>query len=258
MNRPALAHVLAATADVPPSGAAVGATLPTWWAYALPDVRCSPAGVWPWRESDEVWPWREDAFDSLLSRGLLPERWSDPQRAPRWSVPWGCGGACRRGALAAWCAECDGYDAPPEDDRPALVAVASVGAAAIARVEAIVAEGRPGARIQWRALDRVRLRLHHRDHSMLWVANSNASPEVLFSREHEYASASLPGLASQWAPWPVRPPTRKTKGRRMWRFVRGIAVEDVDDGVTRRTGFHLLGCDPGCVVLGLLRWEGDP
>lgn len=244
MTRGALPDVLAAAVDLPPAATALSAA--AWWECAA-GVRLSAEGVAP-PGSCDVWPWRDDAFESLLSRGLVPEHWSDPERAPKWSAHLGCGGAYHDDVPRRWCAECDGSGDVAVDDMPTLVSVASSGAAALARVEAVVAEGWPGSRVVWRALTHKQIRNHH-NYTSAWTAEMSTGPHALFSREWCYAEATLPGL--ERVPWPKSPPTKLAKPRRAWRFVRGVAVEDVDDGAPRRTDFHLLRCGRSVVVLGV-------
>lgn len=102
-----------------------------------------------------------EALAALVEADAVPEHWTDAARAPRW---W-CEG-CSVCGTNPWvpdgqgfveretCFACDerGYATPAPPSHAALVAVASLGRATLARAEAIVAETWPGARLVWRAM----------------------------------------------------------------------------------------------------------
>lgn len=113
------------------------------------------------------------ALEALVAAGSLADHWADAARAPRWWCEACEGTGEVRGtaggfATVWWCGVCDprgAEDARPGTRRdssapvgtaaappslPALVAVASLGVDTLARVEAIVAETWPGARLVWR------------------------------------------------------------------------------------------------------------
>lgn len=101
-------------------------------------------------------------IELLVARGLLPASWAGDAAAPGW-----------------WCAVCYGTgvvrDPVREEeeclceggvaDSPMLyedvAAVAALGVAALARVESVVGEAWPGARIGWRAMERDSLQALH-------------------------------------------------------------------------------------------------
>lgn len=107
-----------------------------------------------------------DAVEELVAAGILPEHWLDAARAPRW---W-CERCEGSGTIVGWTAcECcgdgscpctwgSGDEVPPEPSRGELVAVSSLGAAAVARAEAVVAETWPRARLVWRVNGARRIR----------------------------------------------------------------------------------------------------
>lgn len=155
MTRPALADVLAAVCcDTHCAG---------WWRAEIAAgmrVGCdsrgasTPTATVPWSHATTA-----DALDVLDARGLLPEHWSDPVRAPRWWCPW-CDtpGDLPLPSTEGMSAEsCPDHNAPPS--HPALVAVASLGADALARAEELVAETWR-ARIVWRVMTAEALDAH--------------------------------------------------------------------------------------------------
>jgi hypothetical protein len=133
-------------------------------------TRLAPEGV-EWEMGGGV-PWARlrgwahatpaDAIAALVETELLPEHWSDPERAPRW---W-CEQCQGRGLMAAslaggWmCDACRSHThtaAPPS--HAALVAVASLGVDTLARAEAIAAAHHP----RWWQLSDAARRLHTRN-----------------------------------------------------------------------------------------------
>jgi hypothetical protein len=112
-------------------------------------------------------------IELLVARGLLPAPWAGDAAAPGW-----------------WCAPCYGTGVvrdPIRDDEECLceggvagspmlyedvAAVAALGVDALARVESLVGEAWPGARVGWRVMDRDAIEAHH-------LAAIRPSPDAL-------------------------------------------------------------------------------
>jgi hypothetical protein len=127
------------------------------------------------------------------------------------------------------CGECDDH-APPSF--PTLVAVASLGVAALARAAAIVAETWPGARLVWRCESSETLREHH-DSKRFEAQGFPVVLAPLFSY-----------MAHHWsdAMWPERSPVSlDARGEAAWHAL--VALRGLD--------LHLLACGDGHVVLGV-------
>lgn len=195
MIRPALhalARVLAATVQAPRIG--LGTDDPMWWARMVCGwVSVEGVGVLvdmgppEWQH----WPWlpAADAFEALVARRLLPERWCDPAAAPRWWHP-ACGDPAHervpqspRDGLTGPVWEDDGCAAPMPSTRD-MVAVASLGVAAIERIEATADALLRGSRVLWRPMSAISLDDYHRHASSL-----GDTPEVAFSL---YLAGDLP------------------------------------------------------------------
>lgn len=245
MRRPALADVLAAVCcDTHCAG---------WWRAEIAAgmrVGCdsrgasTPTATVPWSHATTA-----DALDVLDARGLLPEHWSDPVRAPRWWCR--CGGAgdgVWRHDVAVSCAHgpdrrgCGGAHWTAPDSHPALVAVASLGVDALARVEELVAETWR-ARVVWRVErphDR-RDRLRSRRGSQAFGLSAEEPLEVFAASE-------------AWQAWPSGAWPEECPGGflalsggdgevilRAWPALRALAA----------LGLHLLAIDDGRVTLGV-------
>jgi hypothetical protein len=100
-----------------------------------------------------------EALAALVEAEAVPEHWIDAARAPRW---WcrcnGAGDGIERDGVTVVCRHrsdrrgCGGGHWPAPPSHAALVAVASLGAASLARAEAIVAETWPGRALVWRVM----------------------------------------------------------------------------------------------------------
>lgn len=201
-------------------------------------------------------PTPAEAHEAAIARGDLPAHWADPARAPRWWCE-ACDGTGENVSdvderiddygdarlVAAACAECEEEgvnDDPPSI--PALVAVAALGVAALARAEAIVAETWPGRALVWRVMTAEALREHHKNH----CAGTDVTPALVFSRE------MTPPLTNfEWRPaWQEvcpygggfgTPDDDRYGVHRAWPALRALAT----------MALHLLSLDSARVVLGV-------
>lgn len=193
-----------------------------------------------------------DALAALVEAELLPEHWLRPVYAPGWWCE-GCDGTgyaavnVRRGRKVYRCGDCDiaGYiAAPPRAD---LVAVASLGADALARAEAIVAEEWRG-RVVWRVMEAGAIVRHH---ELTARDGDGHSPAYVFS--HEQERARRPHAYGGQPAWPVECPwTATMQSESTWRALRAIAL--TEDG--NPTGLHLLAVEDGRVALGVEALDG--
>lgn len=190
------------------------------------------------------YPKPADALAALVEAEALPEHWLDAARAPRWWCEACEGtGTIRPSAEARrWaCGACgQGGDVRLPVSLPALVSVAALGAAALARAEAIVAETWPGARLVWQVMSRSDIAgVHARG----MYSDSGESCAGAFSREQ-----LLFFLGSHRKPWPAEPRESCCADvRRAWPALRALAV--AEDGSP--TGLHIVALDAACVVLGV-------
>lgn len=97
------------------------------------------------------------ALEALVARGLAPDHWCDPARAPRWSPLAECEhlGELDRPSMTeilCQCAVCRGETAP--SSHHALVAVLSLGVDAVSRAEHIAVDGWGGVPVAWRMTGR--------------------------------------------------------------------------------------------------------
>lgn len=174
-------------------------------------------------------PWRHatpaEALEALVATGLLPAHWTDAMRAPRWWCD-ACGERGERHTTAA----------PPS--HAALVAVASLGVAALARAEALVAETWPRARLVWRVMGAEELRRHHERTSV----SGSGLPVVVSLEETQMAGMRWP------VSWPRYAATRVPKDAALkWPALRALAL--TEDG--KPTGLHLVALDDARVVLAV-------
>lgn len=187
-------------------------------------------------------PWRHatpaEALEALVATGLLPAHWTDAMRAPRWWCD-ACGERGERHTTAA----------PPS--HAALVAVASLGVAALARAEALVAETWPGRALVWRVMTAEALNAALRE-AYVTPTDSN---RVAF-----WFACEAVGLWSDRWPKEFRfwsasdaPPEAVVlldERRRLYPAMRAIAMRDTDAG-PRPTGLHLVALDAGRVTLAV-------
>jgi hypothetical protein len=243
--RPALADVLA---RVTTEADAV------WWRMMLLDspTRLAAEGV-EWQMGQHI-PWARlrswahpapaEALAALVEAEALPEHWLAAARAPRWWCAW-CKGSGVRGddkTAAAFSCHCTAGDTPAPPSHAALVAVASLGRATLARAEAIVAETWPGRALAWRPMTAAALQKHHADH----CAGLDVTPALVFSRE------MTPPLTNfEWRPaWPEVCPYGGLFGtpdddrhgvHRAWPALRALAA----------LGLHLVALDASRVVIAV-------
>jgi hypothetical protein len=250
-NRPALAEVLAALSECPIDTV-------RGWLRGCDQQRMRPAieatetggaglcvrGYFADGTRGWLFPLRDatpaEALAALVEAEAIPEHWLDAARAPRWWALGRCGMCGGRGGPAGECAYCgpDGMAAcdlslPPS--HAALVAVASLGAASLARAEAIVAETWPVARLVWRAMTAEALREHHGRRA--FAASASPRAEEAFSWEAHIAERDS-------RPWREECPFGEEWGaeiRRTWPASTAL----------RAIGVHLLAVEDGRVVLAV-------
>ena len=178
-----------------------------------------------------------DALAALVEARLIPEHWLDPERAPRgWCEA--CGGSGRRHApgvtLPVPCFVCwDGMGhtaAPPS--HPSLVAVASLGADALARAEAIVAETWR-ARVVWRVMGAAALNDHFSRKRDSRPPGAEVDAALVFALEDR---EEMGGDA-----WPTECPYAASTVRRAWPALRALAA----------LGLHLVAVDDSLVTLAV-------
>jgi len=175
-------------------------------------------GRWP------VWAYNDPtaALEALVARGLLPPHWTDAARAPRW-----------------WCDDHDprdeDHDAPPS--LPALISVAALGADALARAGAIVAETWRGRALVWRVMTASEILRHH---EVTARDGDGVTEGYVFSHEHE--RKRRPKAFGGTPAWPVECPwTSLPTVAPAWPALRELDA----------LGLHLLACDAARVVLGV-------
>ncbi len=232
-NRPALAEVLARLC---PDTHCVG-----WWRSEIEAgqrVRCDARGV-ATRTASLSWEHATPtgALAALVEAEAVPEHWLDAARAPRWWCE-ACGGKGDgrwRSTVVVSC-PCRGEHRTAPPSHAALVAVASLGAASLARAEAIVAETWPGARLVWRVMTAEALREHHARDGQL------AESGAVRATSLEWAS-----VADAFR-WPETPPRYIGLGARVqhdaeraWPALRALAA----------LGLHLVALNVGRVVLAV-------
>lgn len=192
-------------------------------------------------------PSSADALAALVEAELLPAHWCDPERAPGWWCE-GCDGTgyaavnVRRGRKVYRCGDCDiaGYiAAPPRAD---LVAVASLGADALTRAEAVVAEAWR-ARVVWRVMTAAEIVRHH---ELTARDGDGHSPVYVFS--HEQERARRPQAYGGQPAWPVECPwTATMQSESTWRALRALALTEDN----KPTGLHLVEVGDGRVTLAV-------
>lgn len=148
----------------------------------------------PWSVGDA-----SEALEGLVSRGLVPPRWTDPDGAPWW---WcgNCGGGRRcAGGVCRACQRSGVSSAPGSVPRPdrvaALASVACLGVEVLARVECTVAEGWPGATVVWCSLNRASLAHRHSTTRRIGRDDYEAFCEQAAARAKDPSHA-----------WPTSPP----------------------------------------------------
>jgi len=212
MNRPALAHTLAALTD-----GHVARYTDVESVHALGPITRPGYGCWPWAVETPA-----DAVEVLATRALWPWPVGD-DASPRW---W-----CERcqgcGWLPGW-QHCECVGDPEHEyghtaDPPtlaALVAVASLGVDTLRRAEGLALQlvGRT-PRIVWRVMTREKLRLHHA--TVKWDTRADqTAPAWLFSFQadlalspHEYMrSLAWRNAASAHEAHPAWPALRDLHG----------------------------------------------
>ena len=233
-----------------------------WWRMMLTNspTRFAPAGVeWqmatfiPWAPLRSWrYPTPAEALAALVEAEALPASWCDPARAPRWWCA-GCG-VCGNNprtrtsdgfVVRDVCFACDdhGYDVDAPPSHAALVSVAALGPAALARAEAIVAETWPGRALAWRGMGRAALREHHETTAR---DGGGSGASRVFSLECERERCAVAFGAQP--PWPAECPFAAwAMAPSEWSAVRALARRE--DGAP--TGLHLVALDAARVVLAV-------
>lgn len=176
-----------------------------------------------------------EAVEVLHSRGLWPWEPGD-ERAPAW-----------------WCDDHDprdeDHDTPPS--LPALVAVASLGAASLVTSVALAGELAPGAVVVWRVMTREAIVRHH---ELMVRDGDGTSHAYVFSHEQErHRRPQAFGGQPAWpdvSPWMSLPHVADR-----WSALRALAV---GEGPTPQpTGVHLVALDASRIVLAVEAIGGD-
>ncbi len=240
-----------------------------WWLrrHLAPPMRVTASGVAWAHQTTELYPlpreWRKgladpaEALAALVEAEVVPEHWTDAARAPRWWCE-ACDGTGEDDSevderiddygdarlVAQPCAACEEegiVNVPPS--HAALVAVAALSRATLARVEAVVAETWLGARLVWRVMSKSDIA---GSHARGMYSDSGESCVGAFSHEQ-----MLSFLGSHRKPWPLEPRERCCADvRRAWPAMRALAVRDTDAG-PQPTGLSLVDLDAARVVLAV-------
>lgn len=177
----------------------------------------------------------EEAQDRLCRADLYPWTPGD-ETAPRW-----------------WCDDHDprdeDHDTPPS--LPALVAVASLGAASLVTSVALAGELAPGAVVVWRVMTRATIVRHH---ELMVRDGDGTSHAYVFSHEQErHRRPQAFGGQPAWpdvSPWMSLPHVADR-----WSALRALAV---GEGPTPQpTGVHLVALDASRIVLAVEAIGGD-
>lgn len=197
-----------------------------------------------WRLGPVPWahPTPREALEALVSRGFVPPAWGEPGAVRWWGGGWECEG-CRRdfGAGSLPCEACDeanvGMAADDPPSHAALLAVASLGAASLARVELLADAVRRGAGLVWRVDTAASFAARHRRlvrSEILRGGTCGNSLAAVFATEENRANESDANDGRVPA-WPERCPWTVGDVSRAWGALLGL----------RRAGVHLLAHGPG-------------